>query len=341
MNMFMKKILVCLLCLFIHFTILTAEESKAVLVTGGAGFLGSHMCDRLIQKGHRVYCLDNLSTGSQKNIEHLLNHPNFTFLLADVTKPIELEVHLDEIFNFACPASPVQYQLDPIKTLKTNVWGSLFLLQLAEKTHAKIFQASTSEVYGDPLKHPQQETDWGNVNPIGIRSCYDEGKRCAETLFFDYHRSHGIRIKVGRIFNTYGPRMSFDDGRVISNFIIQALNDSPITVYGNGDQTRSFCYVDDLIDAICAFMNTSDAVIGPMNLGNPQEHTILQIAAKVMAFTDSHSPIIFKPLPQDDPRKRRPDISLAQQILHWSPKISLDEGLNLTITDFKNRMKNQ
>jgi len=319
----------------IQFIFFGEAFSKCALVTGGAGFLGSNMCERLIREGYQVYCLDNLSTGSQENIKHLLSHSNFTFIQADVTESPELTVQFDEIYNFACPASPPHYQKDPIKTMMTNIQGALFVLNLAKKTDAKVFQSSTSEIYGDPLCHPQQESYWGNVNPIGIRACYDEGKRCAETLFFDYNRIHGVRIKVGRIFNTYGPRMQLNDGRVVSNFIVQALQNIPITIYGQGEQTRSFCYVDDLMDAIRAFMNTSDEVTGPMNLGNPGEYTVLELATKVITLTQSSSPIVLKPLPQDDPKKRQPDIALAKQVLNWNPKIPIDDGLKKTISYFR------
>lgn len=322
--------------LFAFSSFLRSEQQyKQILVSGGAGFLGSHMCDRLIKEGHKVYCLDNLQTGSMQRIEHLLTHARFSFLEADVAEKIELDIPFDEIYNFACPASPPHYQKDPIKTTKTSVLGALNLLELAKKTGAKIFQASTSEIYGDALIHPQKENYWGNVNPIGIRSCYDEGKRCAESLFFDYHRIHNVKIKVARIFNTYGPGMDLEDGRVISNFIIQALNNSPITIYGNGNQTRSFCYVDDLIDAILIFMKTPDNVTGPLNLGNPDEYTVSDIAAKILNLTSSRSVLINKPLPLDDPKKRRPDITLAALMLNWRPKVSIEDGLQNTIEYFQ------
>lgn len=316
---------------FLH----TEEPRKCILVAGGAGFLGSHMCERLIQKGHEVYCLDNLLTGSKQRIAHLFSNPRFTFIEADIAEEIDLELSFDEIYNFACPASPPHYQKDPIKTTMTNVLGALNLLELARKTGAKIFQASTSEVYGKALVHPQKENYWGNVNPIGIRSCYDEGKRCAESLFFDYFRTHGVKIKLGRIFNTYGPRMDINDGRVVSNFIVQALQNSPITIYGNGNQTRSFCYVDDLIDAILLFMQTPNEITGPFNLGNPEEYSVKELAFKILDLTSSHSTIIFAPLPQDDPEQRRPDITLAKIMLGWKPLISIDKGLKNTINYFR------
>lgn len=312
--------------------------AETALVTGGAGFLGSFMCERLLEEGRDVICLDNLFTGSMENIDHLLANPRFTFIRHDITEPLEINEHLDEIFNFACPASPIHYQSDPIKTLKTSVFGALFVLELAKKNTAKVFQASTSEVYGDPLTHPQVESDWGNVNPIGIRSCYDEGKRAAETLFFDYHRMHKVRIKVGRIFNTYGPRMNVNDGRVVSNFIVQALRNEPITIYGNGSQTRSFCYVSDLIEGILALMRTPDGVTGPINLGNASEFTMLELAAKVKELTGSSSPILFHPLPQDDPKKRRPDASLAKKVLNWSAQVPIDDGLLPTILYFEQKL---
>lgn len=316
-----------LLFIFPHLVI----QAKNVLITGGAGFLGSHLCDRKIQEGHHVYCLDRFS-GSKKNIAHLLSHPNFTIVQADVTEPIMMEVPLDEIYNFASIVSPQKFQKDPLKTTLTNVLGAHHVLQLAKKTGAKIFQASTSEIYGDLWDHPQQEKDYGNVNPIGIRACYQEGKRCAETLFFDYHRQYGVKIKIGRIFNIYGPR---NDGRMVSNFIVQALNNEPITLHGKGEQIKSCCYVDDLIDAVCAFMNTPDEITGPINLGDPQEFTVLEIATKVISLTSSSSSIVYHPLPQDDPRRARPDISLAKEILHWSPKTPLDQGLSETIIYYK------
>lgn len=313
----------------------SSVDNKQVLVAGGAGFLGSHLCKRLLQSGCEVYCLDNLSTGFMRNIEPLMEDPHFHFILQDVCLPVCLDVPFDEIYNLASPASPPHYQTDPVKTFRTNVLGAMNLLELAKRTDAKIFQASTSEVYGDPIEHPQKESYWGNVNPIGIRSCYDEGKRGAETLCFDYYRANKIRIKVARIFNTYGPQMEPEDGRVVSNFIMQALEGKPITIYGDGSQTRSFCYVDDLIEAILRFMATPDTVTGPMNIGNPGEYTVQEIADKVIEFTKTQSEIVYRELPSDDPKKRRPDISLAKQILEWQPVIGLDQGLRLTIEFFK------
>ncbi len=305
---------------------------KRVLVTGGAGFLGSHLCDRLVADGCDVLCADNFFSGTKDNIAHLIGNPRFELLRHDVTFPLYVEV--DEIYNLACPASPIHYQYDPVQTTKTSVHGAINMLGLAKRTRAKILHASTSEVYGDPTVHPQTEDYWGHVNPIGLRSCYDEGKRCAETLFFDYRRQHKLRIKVARIFNTYGPRMHPNDGRVVSNFIEQALKGAPITVYGDGKQTRSFCYVDDLIEAFVRLMATSDDFTGPVNLGNPQEFTILELARKVIANTGSRSEIVFKPLPSDDPMQRQPDISLAKQMLQWEPKVALNEGLRRTISYF-------
>ena len=307
---------------------------KRVLVTGGAGFLGSHVCDRLVADGCDVLCADNFFSGTKDNIAHLIGNPRFELLRHDVTFPLYVEV--DEIYNLACPASPVHYQYDPVQTTKTSVHGAINMLGLAKRTKAKILQASTSEVYGDPIVHPQTEDYWGHVNPVGLRSCYDEGKRCAETLFFDYRRQHKLRIKVARIFNTYGPRMHPNDGRVVSNFIAQALKGTPITVYGEGKQTRSFCYVDDLIDAFLRLMATSDDFTGPVNLGNPEEFTILELARKVIANTGSRSEIVFKPLPSDDPVQRQPDISLARQMLQWEPVVALNEGLRRTISYFWN-----
>ena len=307
---------------------------KRVLVTGGAGFLGSHFCDRLVADGCDVLCADNFFSGTKDNIAHLIGNPRFELLRHDVTFPLYVEV--DEIYNLACPASPVHYQYDPVQTTKTSVHGAINMLGLAKRTKAKILQASTSEVYGDPTVHPQTEDYWGHVNPIGLRSCYDEGKRCAETLFFDYRRQYKLRIKVARIFNTYGPRMHPNDGRVVSNFIEQALKGAPITVYGEGKQTRSFCYVDDLIDAFLRLMATSDDFTGPVNLGNPEEFTILELARKVIANTGSKSEIVFKPLPSDDPVQRQPDISLAMQMLQWEPVVALNEGLRRTISYFRN-----
>jgi len=306
---------------------------KRVLVTGGAGFLGSHVCDRLVADGCDVLCADNFFSGTKDNIAHLIGNPRFELLRHDVTFPLYVEV--DEIYNLACPASPIHYQYDPVQTTKTSVHGAINMLGLAKRTKAKILQASTSEVYGDPTVHPQTEDYWGHVNPIGLRSCYDEGKRCAETLFFDYRRQHKLRIKVARIFNTYGPRMHPNDGRVVSNFIEQALKGAPITVYGDGKQTRSFCYVDDLIDALVRLMATSDDFTGPVNLGNPEEFTILELARKVIANTGSRSEIVFKPLPSDDPMQRQPDISLAKQMLQWEPVVALNEGLRRTISYFR------
>lgn len=307
---------------------------KRVLVTGGAGFLGSHLCERLLADNCEVVCLDNCFTGSKQNILHLLSNPNFEFLRHDITFPLFIEV--DEIYNLACPASPIHYQHDPVQTTKTSVHGAINMLGLAKRLKAKIMQASTSEVYGDPAVHPQPESYWGNVNPIGFRSCYDEGKRCAETLFFDYRRQHKLRIKVARIFNTYGPNMHPNDGRVVSNFIIQALQGKPLTVYGKGQQTRSFCYVDDLIEGFVRLMNnTDDDFTGPANLGNPGEFTILELAELVLKHTGSTSKIDFRPLPEDDPKQRRPDITLAKSAFGWEPTIKLEEGLKKTIPYFK------
>ncbi len=312
-------------------------DHKRVLVTGGAGFLGSHLCERLVGMGHEVLCVDNYFTGRRANIEHLLANPRFEAMRHDVTFPLFVEV--DEIYNLACPASPVHYQHDPVQTTKTSVHGAINMLGLAKRTGAKILQASTSEVYGDPHVHPQVESYWGHVNPIGIRSCYDEGKRCAETLFFDYHRQHQLRIKVMRIFNTYGPRMHPNDGRVVSNFIVQALKGEQITTYGDGTQTRSFCYVDDLISGMIALMNSPDDFTGPVNIGNPTEFSMLELAEKVLELTGSKSTIAFKPLPSDDPRQRKPDITLAKQVLDWEPKIPLAEGLKPTIAYFDRLLK--
>jgi UDP-glucuronate decarboxylase len=306
---------------------------KRVLVTGGAGFLGSFLCERLLNDGCDVICVDNFYTGTKRNIVHLLGNPYFELVRHDVTFPLYLEV--DEIYNLACPASPVHYQNDPVQTTKVNVHGCINMLGLAKRLKAKILQASTSEVYGDPTIHPQNEKYWGNVNPIGLRSCYDEGKRCAETLFFDYHRQHALKIKVVRIFNTYGPRMHPNDGRVISNFVIQALAGRDITVYGDGSQTRSFCYVDDMTDGLVKLMNSPDDFTGPVNIGNPNEYTILELAQKILDKTGSKSKIVYKPLPQDDPLKRRPDITLAQNRLGWEPATDLTKGLNWTIEYFQ------
>lgn len=310
---------------------------KRILVTGGAGFLGSHLCKRLLDEGHEVICVDNFFTGTKGNVRGLLDNPRFECIRHDITEPLMLEV--DEIYNLACPASPPHYQHDPIHTMKTSFLGALNMLGLAKRTGAKVFQASTSECYGDPKVHPQPETYWGNVNPIGIRSCYDEGKRVAETLFFDYHREHQLRIKVARIFNTYGPNMHPRDGRVVSNFVIQALKGEDITVYGDGTQTRSFCYVDDLIEGFVRLMNAADEVQGPVNLGNPGEFTMLELAELVIEMTNSSSRLIHKPLPQDDPKQRRPDISRASEQLGWEPKVPLKEGLVKTIAYFDDLVK--
>jgi UDP-glucuronate decarboxylase len=308
------------------------NDRKRILVTGGAGFLGSHLCDKLLEQGHEVLCVDNLFTGSKRNIEHLRDHPNFEFMRHDVTFPLYVEV--DEIYNLACPASPIHYQHDPVQTTKTSVHGAINMLGLAKRLGCKVLQASTSEVYGDPSMHPQTEDYWGNVNPIGPRSCYDEGKRCAETLFFDYHRQHQLRIKVARIFNTYGTRMHPADGRVVSNFIIQALRGEPITIYGDGSQTRSFCYVDDLISGLVALMESGQSVTGPINFGNPIEFTILQLAEMITKLTGSPSKIVSMPLPADDPKQRQPNISRARTQLGWEPRIHLEDGLKATISYF-------
>jgi len=308
------------------------RDRKMILVTGGAGFLGSHLCDRLIADGHDVICLDNFFTGSKRNVEHLLGHPRFELMRHDVTLPLYIEV--DEIYNLACPASPIHYQHDPVQTTKTSVHGAINMLGLAKRLNCRIFQASTSEVYGDPAAHPQREEYWGNVNPIGTRACYDEGKRCAETLFFDYHRQHGLEIKVARIFNTYGPRMHPSDGRVVSNFIVQALSGEAITIYGDGSQTRSFCYVDDLVEGFVRLMEAPAAVTGPVNLGNPGEFTIRELAELVVEMTGSKSTVSFNPLPQDDPQQRQPDIGLARRELGWEPRVALREGLRHTIAYF-------
>ena len=307
---------------------------KKILITGGAGFLGSHLCDRMIEQGNQVLCLDSLFTGSRKNIAALEKHPSFKFIKHDVVDAINID-ELDEIYNLACPASPVHYQHNPIHTMKTSVLGAINVLELARKTGAKVFQASTSEVYGDPSVHPQPEQYWGNVNTIGIRSCYDEGKRAAETLFFDYQRTHKLRIKVVRIFNTYGPRMAADDGRVVSNFIVQALRGEDLTIYGDGTQTRSFCYADDLVEGFIRLMNADDSVVGPINLGNPGEFTMIELADKVLRLTGSASKLIHMPLPQDDPKQRRPDITKAKHYLNWEPTIALEQGLERTIAYFK------
>ena len=312
---------------------------KRVLITGGAGFLGSHLCERLLNEGNEVICMDNYFTGTKQNIQHLMDHSSFELMRHDVTFPVYLEI--DEIYNLACPASPIHYQHDPVQTTKTSVHGAINMLGLAKRTGAKIFQASTSEVYGDPKVHPQHESYWGHVNPIGFRSCYDEGKRCAETLFFDYRRQHDLRIKVGRIFNTYGPRMHPNDGRVVSNFIVQALTGQPITIYGEGDQTRSFCYCLDLIEAFVRLMNTDDSFTGPVNIGNPSEFTIKQLAEKVIEMTNSSSELVYKELPSDDPTQRRPDITLAKEAMDWEPKVSLEEGLKSTIEYFDSLLSDE
>jgi len=308
-------------------------SKKRVLVTGGAGFIGSHLCERLLANGQEVLCVDNFFTGSRDNISHLLGNPRFEVLRHDITFPLYVEV--DEIYNLACPASPVHYQFDPVQTTKVCVHGAINMLGLAKRIKAKILQASTSEVYGDPEEHPQTESYWGRVNPIGPRSCYDEGKRCAETLFFDYYRQHNLRIKVARIFNTYGPKMQPDDGRVVSNFIVQALQGEPITLFGNGEQTRAFCYVDDLVEGLIRLMASPDSVTGPINLGNPNEFTIRQLAESVLTITRSSSTIVLRPLPQDDPRQRCPDITQAQKVLEWVPKIQLAHGLAPTVEYFR------
>lgn len=307
---------------------------KKILITGGAGFLGSNLCEKLLNQGNKIICLDNLYTGKGKNIHHLLNNPNFEFIIHDVINPIDIKV--DEIYNLACPASPPFYQAQPIETTKACVYGAINMLELAKKNNAKILQASTSEVYGEPEIHPQPENYRGNVNPIGIRSCYDEGKRAAESLFFDYHRIYNVNIKIIRIFNTYGPKMNPDDGRVVSNFIVQALNNQPITIYGDGNQTRSFCYVDDLLNGMVKLMNSN--ITGPINIGNPGEFTMLELAEKVINLTNSKSQLIFKPLPSDDPTRRKPDISLAKKELNWEPTINLEEGLKRTIEYFKDNI---
>lgn len=315
------------------------HTTRRVLVTGGAGFVGSHLCERLLERGNEVLCIDNFFTGTRSNVAHLVGNPSFELLRHDVTFPLYVEV--DEIYNLACPASPVHYQFDPVQTTKTSVHGAINMLGLARRLKAKILQASTSEVYGDPGVHPQPEEYWGHVNPIGPRSCYDEGKRCAETLFFDYHRQHALRIKVARIFNTYGPRMHPNDGRVVSNFIVQALSGEPITLYGEGDQTRSFCYVDDLVEGLIRLMDTPDAVTGPVNLGNPNEFTIRQLAELVVELTGSPSQLVHRPLPQDDPRQRQPDIAKAKALLDWEPTLPLREGLIKTIGYFDGLLSEQ
>ncbi len=310
-------------------------KSKKILVTGGAGFLGSHLCDALLQRNHEVLCVDNFYTGSDQNIAHLKEDPRFSFLHHDICNPLFVEV--DEIYNLACPASPIHYQSNPTQTTKTNILGALTVLELARQLQIPIFQASTSEVYGDPLLHPQTESYWGHVNPIGIRACYDEGKRCAETLFFDYQRQYQVKIRVARIFNTYGPRMHPHDGRVVSNFIVQALHHQPLTLYGSGEQTRSFCFVSDLIEGFIRLMEYPDVIDGPLNLGNPREVTVLDLAQTILKLTKSPSILITKALPSDDPRKRQPDIERAKKLLKWEPTISLEEGLQATIAYFKNQ----
>ena len=310
---------------------------KQILVTGGAGFIGSHLCERLVNEGNSVICLDNFYSGSKENIWHLIGHPGFELVRHDVTMPYRVEV--DEIYNLACPASPVYYQYDPIQTTKTSVFGTFHMLGLARRTKARLLQASTSEVYGDPLQHPQSEDYWGNVNPIGIRSCYDEGKRCAESLCFDYHRIHGVEVKVIRIFNTYGPRMAENDGRVVSNFVVQALKGEDLTIYGDGSQTRSFQYISDLVEGMIRMMASPEGFTGPVNLGNPGEFTMLELAEKVLAKVGGKSKIVFKPLPQDDPKMRRPDISFAKKELGWEPKVSLDEGLDEVIDYFRRTLR--
>lgn len=315
------------------------QSAKRILVTGGSGFLGSHICDRLLAQGHEVICVDNFYSSTKQNILHLLDNPRFELIRHDVTFPLYLEV--DEIYNMACPASPVHYQHDPVQTTKTSVHGAINLLGLAKRTGAKILQASTSEVYGDPVVHPQVESYWGNVNPIGPRSCYDEGKRCAETLFFDYHRQHGVKTKVVRIFNTYGPRMHPNDGRVVSNFIVQALLGQPITLFGDGSQTRSFCFADDLVEAIIRMMNSEDEFIGPVNIGNPSEFTMVQLAELIQSKVRSESELVYRPLPTNDPTQRKPDISLAREKLDWEPTVELSEGLDRTIAYFKQLLDNK
>ncbi len=310
-----------------------SSRHKKILISGGAGFLGSHLCDRLLGQGHDILCVDNFFTGTKANVAHLMSHPNFELMRHDVTFPLYVEV--DEIYNLACPASPIHYQWDPVQTTKTSVHGAINMLGLAKRVKAKILQASTSEVYGDPEVHPQPESYWGKVNPVGIRSCYDEGKRCAETLFFDYWRQHQLEIKVVRIFNTYGPRMHVNDGRVVSNFIVQALKGEDITIYGDGSQTRSFCYVDDLLEAMVRAMNTGSDFTGPVNIGNPTEFTMLELAELVLKLTKSKSRMVNQPLPQDDPKQRKPDIGLAKAALGWEPKVNLEDGLRETISYFK------
>jgi UDP-glucuronate decarboxylase len=312
------------------------NHQRQTLVTGGAGFLGSHLCERLLAQGHRVTCVDNFSTGTRRNVEHLLGDPRFTLMRHDVSLPLQLDrEEVDRIYNLACPASPVHYQRDPVQTTKTSVFGALHMLDLAQRTSARVLQASTSEVYGDPEVHPQPESYWGRVNPIGIRSCYDEGKRCAESLFFDYHRHRGVEIRLARIFNTYGPRMDPGDGRVVPNFILQALRGHAITIYGNGLQTRSFCFVGDLVEGLCTFMESDSAGPGPVNLGNPEEFTVLDLARRIIEITGSSSKLSFEPLPSDDPRQRRPDVGIARQLLGWQPSVRLEEGLRRTVRYFE------
>jgi UDP-glucuronate decarboxylase len=319
--------------------VLLMLAERRVLITGGAGFIGSHLCDRLLERGDEVLCVDNFFTGTRRNVHHLLSHPRFELTRHDICFPLYVEV--DQIFNLACPASPIHYQFDPVQTTKVSVIGAINMLGLAKRVKAKILQASTSEVYGDPAVHPQQESYWGNVNPIGPRSCYDEGKRCAETLFFDYRRQHKLPIKVARIFNTYGPGMHPADGRVVSNFVIQALRNEDITVYGEGQQTRSFCYVDDLVEGLLRLMETPDSVTGPVNLGNPVEFTIRQLAEQIIELTGASSKIVFRPLPQDDPKQRRPNINLAQDLLDWQPKVQLRDGLKKTIAYFDKLLREE
>ncbi len=307
-------------------------SKKRILITGGGGFLGSHLCENLLSKGHEVICVDNFFTGSKQNVAHLMSNPDFEIIRHDVT--FSLHVEVDEIYNLACPASPVYYQFNPVQTVKTSVHGAINMLGLAKRLKAKILQASTSEIYGDPIVHPQTEDYWGNVNPIGPRSCYDEGKRCAETLFFDYNRQYDLKVKVARIFNTYGPRMQPDDGRVVSNFVVQAIQGKDITVYGDGSQTRSFCFVDDMVDGLIKLMNSRDEFVGPVNLGNPNEFTVKYLAEKVIKLSGSSSKIVFQPLPQDDPKQRQPDIALARKAIGWSPEIELTDGLKHTIDYF-------
>ncbi len=314
-------------------------DTQRILITGGAGFIGSFLCEKLLNQGHDVICVDNMYTGSRRNILGLFANPRFEFIRHDVTFPLYIEV--DQIYNLACPASPVHYQRDPVQTTKTSVHGAINMLGLAKRVRARILQASTSEVYGDPVEHPQTESYWGNVNPIGPRSCYDEGKRCAETLFFDYHRQHRLAIKVARIFNTYGPRMHPNDGRVVSNFIVQALKGDPVTLFGEGSQTRSFCYVDDLVEALIRLMNSGPDVTGPVNLGNPREFTVRQLAEHVLRLTGSKSKLEFRPLPTDDPRQRQPDISVARKVLDWAPSTELEEGLKATIAYFRRLLESQ